>query len=191
MPASLSSELSESARPARLARIRAVSRILSPACTAISLVLSAGLLAYWVLTPGEAILRDAGLTGIAFHPIGSLVRMAGLTVSALPLACLIWGLSRVRGCFLQFAQGHFFTAGNVARLRDLAIAMLVSTLLKPVIGALLSILLSWQTYAQGKAIVVSLGSETLLALLFAGLIAVTAWVMAEANAIADEQAQFV
>ena len=61
----------------------------------------------------------------------------------------------------------------------------------PLIGALLSILLSWQTYAQGQSIVIALGSDTLLALLFAGLVAVTAWVMAEANAIADEHAQFV
>ncbi|WP_342708183.1 DUF2975 domain-containing protein [Bradyrhizobium sp. B124] len=191
MSASLSSELSPSARPARLERIRAVSRVLAYACTGISFVLAVGLLAYWLASPDEAILRDAGLTGIAFHPIGWLVRLMGLVVSALPLACLIWGLSRVRRAFTSFAAGRFFTAANVAGLRDLAIAMLVSTLLKPVIGALLSILLSWQTYAQGKSVVIVLGSDTLLALLFAGLVAVTAWVMAEANAIADEHAQFV
>jgi hypothetical protein len=64
-------------------------------------------------------------------------------------------------------------------------------LLKPVAGAALSILLSWQTYATGKTLVVNFGSDALLALLFAGLIAVIAWVMAEAMAIADENAQFV
>ncbi|NEU96609.1 DUF2975 domain-containing protein [Bradyrhizobium uaiense] len=191
MSASLSSELPQSARPARLERISAVSRVLAYACTGISFVLAVGLLAYWLTSPDEAILRDAGLTGIAFHPIGWLVRLMGLMVSALPLACLIWGLSRVRRCFASFADGRFFTAENVTGLRDLAIAMLVSTLLKPLIGALLSILLSWQTYALGKSVVIAFGSDTLLALLFAGLVAVTAWVMAEANAIADEHAQFV
>ncbi|AUC93145.1 MULTISPECIES: DUF2975 domain-containing protein [Bradyrhizobium] len=191
MSVSLSSEFSPSVRPARLARIRSVSRVLAYACTAISFVLAVGLLAYWLASPDEAILRDAGLNGVAFHPIGWLVRVMSLMVSAMPLACLIWGLSRVRRCFSAFAAGRFFTADNVAGLRDLAIAMLASTLLKPLIGALLSILLSWQTYAQGKSVVIAFGSDTLLALLFAGLVAVTAWVMAEANAIADEHAQFV
>lgn len=37
----------------------------------------------------------------------------------------------------------------------------------------------------------SFGSDSLLALLFAGWIAVMAWVMAEAMAIADENAQFI
>ena len=191
MSVSLSSEFSPSVRPARLARIRSVSRVLAYACTAISFVLAVGLLAYWLASPDEAILRDAGLNGVAFHPIGWLVRVMSLMVSAMPLACLIWGLSRVRRCFSAFAAGRFFTADNVAGLRDLAIAMLASTLLKPLIGALLSILLSWQTYAQGKSVVIAFGSDTLLALLFSGLFAVTAWLMAEANAIADEHAQFV
>jgi hypothetical protein len=191
MSVTLSSEPSQFARPARLARISAISRLLAYACTGISFLLAVGLLAYWLASPDEAILRDAGLTGFAFHPIGWLVRLMALAVSALPVAGLIWGLSRVRRCFNSFAAGRFFTADNVAGLRDLAIAMLVSTLLKPLIGALLSILLSWQTYAQGQSIVIALGSDTLLALLFAGLVAVTAWVMAEANAIADEHAQFV
>ena len=61
----------------------------------------------------------------------------------------------------------------------------------PVGRAALSMLLSWRTYATGKSLVVNLGSDTLLALLFAGLIAVIAWVMAEATAIADENAQFI
>ncbi len=76
-------------------------------------------------------------------------------------------------------------------MRDLAIAVFASTLLKPVAGAALSILLSWRTYATGKTLVVTLSSDALLALLFAGLIAVIAWLIAEAMAIADENAQFV
>lgn len=192
MTASASSEFSQSgARPKRLARISAVSRVLAHACTGLSIVLSVGLLAYWLVSPDETILLDARLTGIAIHPIGWLVRLASLVISALPLACLIWGLLRVRRCFEAFAEGRFFIAENVRQLRDLAVAVLASTLLKPLIGAVLSIMLSGQTYAQGKALVISLSSDSLLALLFAGIVAVTAWVMAEANSIAEEHAQIV
>ena len=154
-------------------------------------MLAAGLVAYWVVSADEAIHLDARLPGIAVYPIGWHVRLASMAISALPLACLIWGLLRVRRCFEAFAQGRFFTLENIHGLRDFAVAVFASTLLKPVAGAALSILLSWQTYATGKAVVVSFGSDTLLALLFAGVIAVIAWVMAEAMAIADENAQFI
>jgi hypothetical protein len=192
MIASLSPQLSlPGARPKRLERIRVVSRILAHSCVGISIVLAVALAAYWIVGTDEAILLDARVTGIAIYPIGWPVRLACLALSALPLACLIWGLMRARRCFESFAANRFFTIDNIRQLRGLATAVLVSTLLKPLVGAVLSVVLSAQTYAQGKALVISLSSDSLLALLFAGLVSVTAWVLAEANSIAEENAQFV
>ncbi|QDW41184.1 DUF2975 domain-containing protein [Bradyrhizobium sp. KBS0727] len=192
MISSSSSDLSHPvSRLDRVRRIRSVSRVLAYACVGLSIVLTAGLAAYWIVSVDETILLDARLPGIAIRPIGWPVRLASMAISALSLACLIWGLLRARRCFEEFANSRFFTAENVDRLRDLAIAVFASTLLKPFAGAALSILLSWQTYATGKALVINLGSDSLLALLFAGLVAVIAWVMAEAHAIAAENAQFV
>ena len=191
MISSFSSGLSQPAPLGRFQHIRILSRLLAYLCVGISIVLAAGLVAYWVVSADEVIHLDARLPGIAVHPIGWDIRLASMAISALPLACLIWGLLRVRRCFEAFGQGRFFTLENIHGLRDFAIAVFASTLLKPVAGAALSILLSWQTYATGKTLVVNFGSDALLALLFAGLIAVIAWVMAEAMAIADENAQFV
>jgi len=191
MISSSSSGLSQPAPLGRFQRIRILSRMLAYLCVGISIVLAAGLVAYWVVSTDEVIHLDARLPGIAVHPIGWGIRLASMAISALPLACLIWGLLRVRRCFEAFGQGRFFTLENIHGLRDFAVAVFASTLLKPVVGAALSILLSWQTYATGKTLVVNFGSDALLALLFAGLIAVIAWVMAEAVAIADENAQFV
>ena len=191
----LPSILSDLSRPAarleRVQRIRTLSRVLACLCSGISIVLAAGLVAYWIVSADETIHLDARLPGIAVHPIGWDLRLASMAISALPLACLIWGLRRARRCFETFAEGRFFTLENIHRLRDFAIAVFASTLLKPLAGAALSILLSWQTYATGKTLIVNFGSDSLLALLFAGLIAVIAWVMAEATAIADENAQFI
>jgi len=191
MISSSSSGLSQPAPLGRFQHIRILSRTLAYLCVGISIVLAAGLVAYWIVSADEVIHLDARLPGIAVHPIGWDIRLASMAISALPLACLIWGLLRVRRCFEAFGQGRFFTLENIHGLRDFAIAVFASTLLKPVAGAALSILLSWQTYATGKTLVVNFGSDALLALLFAGLIAVIAWVMAEAMAIADENAQFV
>jgi hypothetical protein len=172
-------------------RIQLLSTILGYLCAGISIVLAVGLVVYWIVSADETIHLDARLPGIAVHPIGWDVRLVSLAISALPLACLILGLLRARQCFAAFAQGRFFAIENIHRLRDFAVAVFASTLLKPLAGAALSILLSWRTYATGKTLVVNFGSDSLLALLFAGLIAVIAWVMAEATAIADENAQFI
>ena len=191
MIASTSSDLSRPESFGRLQRIRILSRILAHLCLGISIVLAAGLAVYWIVSADDVIHLDARLPGIAVRPIGWDIRSASMVISALPLACLIWGLLRVRRCFEAFAEGRFFTLDNIHGLRDFAVAVFASTLLKPVAGAALSILLSWQTYATGKTLVVNFGSDALLAVFFAGLIAVIAAVMAEAMAIADENAQFI
>lgn len=192
MISSTSSDLPQAvASLERSRRVRFFSRMLAHLCVGISIILAAGLAAYWIVSTDETIHLDARLPGIAIHPIGWDIRLASMAISALPLASLIWGLLRLRRCFEAFAEGRFFTLESVHGLRDLAIAVFASTLLKPVVGAALSILLSWRTYATGKSLVVALGSDALLALLFSGLIVVIAWLIAEAIAIADENAQFI
>src|SRR3954462_3005147 len=179
------------ARPERVRHIRILSRGLGYMCMCLAIVLPAGLLAYWLVTPDEAVLLGGRLPGIVVHPIGWSVRLGAMVISLVPLALLVWGLMRARQCFEIFALGRFFPFEAIHCLRDLAIAVFASTLLKPFAGAALSVLLSWQTYAGGKTLVFEVGSDFLLALLVAGLIAVIAWVMSEPAAIADENAQFI
>ncbi len=106
----ISSTSSNPAQPAtsldRSRRVRFLSRMLAFLCVGISIILAAGLAAYWIVSTDEIIHLDARLPGIAIHPIGWDIRLAGMAISALPLACLIWGLLRVRRCFEAFAEGR-------------------------------------------------------------------------------------
>lgn len=174
-----------------LRRIPALSKAMAALCSLTALLLAPGLVAYWLMTPADALLRDAGLPGLTGSGIGWSTRIAGIAISAAPLACLIWGLMQARRCFSAFAGGRFFTVDAVYGLRGFAIGLFASALLKPLAGAALSVLLSWDAGAGQRALVVSVGSDMLLSLLFAGMVAVITWVMAEARGIADENAQFV
>jgi hypothetical protein len=160
-------------------------------CLVTAIALPAGLLAYWVLTPIEALLREAGLPGVTVQDIGWASRLAAIVISAAPLSCLVWGLVQARRCFGAFAVGRFFAAEAVYGLRGFAIALFASALLWPIAGAALSVLLSWGAGAGKRALVIGVGSDTLLSLLFAGMIVIITWVMTEARSIADENAQFV
>ncbi|WP_246678429.1 MULTISPECIES: hypothetical protein [unclassified Mesorhizobium] len=57
--------------------------------------------------------------------------------------------------------------------------------------AAMSVLLTLDAPAGQHRLTLSFGSDTVLMLLAAGTIAVIAWVMAEATALAEENQQFV
>jgi hypothetical protein len=173
-----------------LRRVRRLSRGMAILCLLTAVALPLGLLAYWLTMPAEELLRDARLQ-MAGQEIGWMQRLAALVLSAIPLGCLTWGLLQARRCFGAFADGHFFAAEAVYGLRGFAIALFVSALLRPIAGAALSVLLSWGAGPGKRALVIGVSSDVLLSLLFAGMVVVITWVMAEARGLADENAQFV
>jgi hypothetical protein len=175
----------------RAERIRRFSKIMSGLYLATSVVLTAGTLCYWVATPQADILASAGLPAAGAGNLGFPTRLLAFLVSMLPLAALIWGLGQARRCFDGFARQQFFTAETVGSLRAFAMAVFVSTLLQPFAYSALSLILTWTNPAGQRALAISISSDMLLGQLFAGTITVIAWVMREAIAIADENAQFV
>ncbi|WP_167858713.1 DUF2975 domain-containing protein [Methylobacterium nonmethylotrophicum] len=160
-------------------------------CLALSAGLPLALAAFWLVAPTPAILARTGLPSPDGGVLGLTIRITALAVSLVPLTVLVRGLMRARACFRAFASGRIFATEAVESLRGFSVAVFGATLLQPVAGAALSALLSWGGPSGRGAVVVSLGSDTLLSLLFAGTVAVMAMVLAEALVLADENAQFV
>lgn len=180
----------DQARQSRIGRIRVLSRTMAVLCLATSVLLAAGMLFFWLATPAGALLAQFGPGGTSSGTMAWSMRVTGLAISMLPLAALICGLFGARKCFRAFADGRIFSAEAVGGLRTLAISVAVSAILKPLSGAALSVLLSGSA-GGGRTLALTFSSDTLLALIFAGTVAVIAWVMGEAITIADENAQFV
>jgi len=175
----------------RVRRIRRLSGAMVFLCQSMPLLLVGGLLFYWFATPAVKLLLSAGLSPVAADTIGSGTRLAGFAISMVPLSVLIWGLLQAQRCFRAFAAARFLTAEPVAGLRGFALGLLISSLVNPFATAALSVLLSWRGPPGTRTLTFNVGSDTLLLILFAGTIAVIAWVLAEAVAIAEENAQFV
>jgi Protein of unknown function (DUF2975) len=180
----------EPSRSKRMERIRFLSHVMAMLCAATSVLLAAAMLVYWVATPSETLLAALGLPRMTFADIGSMSRVFAFVISMIPLGVLIYGLMNARACFKAFAAGQIFSIHTVGKLRAFSLAVLASAFLKPLAGAALSVLLTWNASGP-KSLVLNVGSDTLLALIFAGTVAVIAWVMRDAIAIADENAQFV
>lgn len=191
MTQTLSTHGAADARDIRLTRIRILSRVMAMACLATAVLLSAAMAAYWAVTPTPTLFSHAGLPTFPTHDIDIVTRIFAFAIAMIPLGALIWGLLSARHCFAAFARGEVFAPAPIRQLRLLAIGVAASALLKPFAGAALSVLLSMRGTAGMKTLAFNIGSDTLIALIFAGTVAVIAWVMSEALAIAEENQQFV
>lgn len=175
----------------RLNRIRCLSRIMAIICLAASVLLTLAMAIYWATTPTHQLFSHAGLPNVPTRDIDPLGRVLAMGIAIVPLGALIYGLHSARRCFEAFARGQVFTGEPIRQLKRFAIAIAASALLKPFTGAALSVLLSWRGSTSAKTLAFHVGSDTLIALIFAGTVAIIAWVMTEALAIARENQQFV
>jgi hypothetical protein len=178
-------------RQARLNRIRFFSLTLARGCILLAALLTVGLLFYWFSASTASIAADAQIPQQWLTDLDMGRRAVGFAISFVPLAYLILALMSARRCFGAFAAGNFFGQDAVKGLRNFALGLLASALLKPFSAAALSVLLSPDAPAGQHRLTLGFGSDTILALLAAGIVAIIAWVLAEASALAEENAQFI
>ncbi|OYU85877.1 MAG: hypothetical protein CFE29_31845 [Bradyrhizobiaceae bacterium PARB1] len=178
-------------RSIRLNRIRTVSRAMALICGTTSVLLSVAMALYWATTATPVLFTHAGMPYFPSEDLDLGGRFFAFVISMMPLGAFVCGLLIARRCFAAFARGEVFADRPIRDLRLFAIAIAASALLKPVAGAALTVLLSLHMATGTKAVAVNIGSDTLIALIFAGTVAVIASVMSEALAIADENRQFV
>ena len=184
-------ETADPTRLARLNRIRFFSLMLGRCCVVLAMLLTIGLLFFWFTASAGSIAASTQTPEEWLTDLGAGRRAAGFMISFAPLACLIVALMAARRCFGAFAAGDFFGQEAVKGLRNFALGLFASALVKPFSAAALSVLLSWDAPVGQHRLMFGFGSDELLALLAAGIIAVIAWVMAEASALAEENAQFI
>lgn len=181
----------EPVRADRARRIARLSRLMTVAVQATTVVLPIGVALYWLGAPVAMLARDARIPVEWLAEFSLPQRLLALMASLIPLAALLWGLAQVRACLAAFSRGQLFGHEAAHGLRKLALAMAGTAAIGPIAGAAISVILSWGAPAGQKQIALSLGSDQLLMLLFAGMLALVSWTMLEAAEIAQENAEFV
>lgn len=178
-------------RATRLHRVRRLSGAMATISAAVAILFGAAMLLYWCLTPADMLFRHAGLVIPPPTEIELPIRLAAFAVAMIPLGALIVGLLSARRCFGCFATGRIFSSDAARSLRGFALGVGASALLQPIAGAALSLLLSGLSPTHTRSLVLNIGSDTLLSLLFAVMVAIIAGVLVEAADVAAENEQFV
>ena len=108
-----------------------------------------------------------------------------------PGAIVLYGMLALRRLFDAYRLGAIFAAGNALHLRTFAVSVVVSAIVKILVTPLISVILSWHNPPGTRAVAISFGSNDISALFVGLLFLIVAWIMAEAQKLADDNAQII
>ncbi len=175
-----------------LQRIRRLSHWLAWTCMALMFALPLALFAYLITAEVPEMAKMAGLSPDAIQQSLQVWQcwLAG-GVASVPLAMLLMGLWQARCCFELFRRGQVFTGLATQHLRRFAAWIGAATLAGPMAATVNSMVLTMQNAPGTRRLVLGLGSDHLFMLLFAALVYLMADVIAQGQALAEENERFV
>ena len=178
--------------PMSMLRVRRISRWMVAACWVLLVVLPVALVGYWAtaseaMLAGHANLPPQALLG----PITAWQRVAAGAVMGLPLALLLAGVWQARRCFEMFAQGQVFTLQATTLLGRFAGWVAWAALAALLASSATSVLLTLNNPPGQRHLAIGIGSDHVFTLFFAGLVWLMAAVIAQGQALAEENEGFV
>ena len=176
----------------RLDRITKVSRGIATACGLLFLLLPVFLAVISLGFPHFLLLQSAARQfNLQVDDLSVLTKLAAygaMMVQSLPMLFALWVLRKL---FQGYATGRVFTVEAAKRLKQAAFALLSMVVMTPVGGALFSLALSIATPPGQNKLVLGIGSPQVWIGLAGAMVLVTAWIMGEAAALAEENKSFV
>lgn len=174
---------------------RWVSGLLAGACQGLAVLLPLLTVWYWATVTPEA-LAAAMAPGLSPHdlfPAGlaDWQRVAGGMVSLAGVVLLVYGLLRMRACFILFRAGRFFDPGAARGVRGFAAGVLGAVIARLLSTPALTALLTLHNPPGLRFVSVRAGTDELLALLVAGAFWIVAALLVRAGEIARENASLI
>lgn len=173
----------------RRARISRLSRLLGGGVVVLACVLPLMVLGATLAMTDQQIAQGVLGAGVGAVTLPNGVRMAAVVAAVLPALILSAGLLALRPALLEMRSGHPFAGTAFVGFRRFAGAVVCGTLVKIAVVPLLSVVIS-RALGEGR-LVLSLSFADVQFLVLAALVWLLAWVLAEGQALAAENAQFV
>ncbi|AUG53298.1 DUF2975 domain-containing protein [Thalassospira marina] len=177
-------------------KIRTVSLILSWLCLIAILCEMAFVPIIWLVP-------DLARDGISYSdslmpiPVTDLLVLTGWQLPAVfitlmvPSVVLSFGLWHLCKMFQGFARNAIFEHGTIRHLKIFSIALLSQTLLAPLAGAVMSVLVTITRPEGERALSIGLSNIEATSLFLGGLLLIISWVLGEAVTLHDENRSFV
>jgi Protein of unknown function (DUF2975) len=161
-------------------------------CLLLIVVLPILVLYYWAVADAAVLAIHAQMLPVLIEaPVQNWQRLTGALVTCIPVALMMRGLWEARLCFKQFAAGHVFTAQAVQRLRSFSGWIMASSFAAILIGPVISVVLTFNNATGNRHVAIGIGTDHVLMLLFSSVVWVMAAVIAQGQALAEENSSFV
>lgn len=118
-------------------------------------------------------------------------RVFAFLVQTVPLAIALLVLFWLQRLFAGYRRGEVFTLSSIGRFRAMARMLFLFTLVNPLAGALVSVIVTAGQPDGQRIVVIGFGIPEIAALLTGGVLAAIGWVMVEAKRLADDNTQIV
>ncbi|MBY8976936.1 DUF2975 domain-containing protein [Rhodobacteraceae bacterium NNCM2] len=165
-------------------RIVLLSRAARWATFALMAAIPVAIVAVWLVNPEVLTERFHSPKG---PPITNQQIALCIGLSLIPAAIFCAGLWHLGRLFQLFAEGAHFSARTAHHLRQFAAGLLGSALAAPFASAAISVALSWFNPPGERMLAFDISHYGVGAVLMAALLFVLAWVMAEAQKLAEDQ----
>lgn len=161
----------------------------SGATAAVILLVNAAL---W-LVPDWVAFAARQMAGLQTEPITltPMIIAICLLCSTLYLAVLAWGLWVASSIFKRLADGLIFEPQTGTLLRRFGISLIVFSALSPLIGALITRLVTMENVTGERLLKLGVSSDDIVLIIVGTLILTTGSVMAEAARMAEENRQII
>lgn len=169
-----------------------ISAWLAWACLLLIVGLPLLVASYWAVADTGLLAVRANMLPLSIQaPVQDWQRVVGALLTGIPVALMLRGVWEARLCFQQFAVGKVFTSEAVQQLRKFAAWIMGSSLASILIGPALSVVLTINNAPGTQQVAIGIGTDHVLTLMFAAVVWVMASVIAQGQALAEENASFV
>ena len=176
--------------PVDLSRARRVAALFAAACWPAALAHPVFTLKAWFFDPAGPLIRDHHLQS-AGETLELWQRAAGAAVHLVPALLFGYGLLCARRSLLAFARGDLFDGKMAAGLRDYAAFTFWATVANVLAWPAESLAITIANLPGQRLLSLGVTSGDLFGVLAAGILWVIASAIAQAGAVARENAQFV
>lgn len=167
-------------------------RVIAALCVLMAVLLPVATAAHLLRGWPNGLMAAAASAGVSLPsaPNGSWRLIAATVLALLPVGLASAALLHAGRCLAAFARGEHFSLAALRDLRGFAAMMLVAGIASAAVPTLIVLLLT--TGGPGQStLAISVGSQQLMLLLFAGVTWCIANVLAKALALAEEHALIV
>ncbi|RED53506.1 DUF2975 domain-containing protein [Aestuariispira insulae] len=175
-----------------LSKIKRVSTVLMVLCWLVIIVSPVFIGVFWIMPEKMSVIAEVegmGLVDMATLDIWQ--KISCFLVTMVSQGILLYGIWRLQKLFAAYQRGEMFEVETTAHLRAFSISLLIYMLAKPLVGGVITVLLTMNNPVGQRVLEIDVSSDDLFQVLLGAVMLVVAWTLNEGAKAVRENREIV